>query len=238
MLALRAAASHARGALTAARQVLSFGALCWFVDGYVLHVTTTEGPSMAPTLAAAGDVVLVDRLTPRARAWAIRRGDIVVADSSYKAAYTVCKRVVALEGDVVVRPAARGAPPGAPRARVRVPRGHVWLEGDNAQDSTDSRAYGAVPTALVRGRVFARVWPPGAAALFDARAPRPRANEGRLEELLADADIVAEAVRRADAREAACAAARRAAAAAREAREGGVLGAAVEAARELRGSGV
>jgi signal peptidase I len=54
---------------------------------------------------------------------------------------------------------AAGDPFGAPR-RVRVPRGHVWLEGDNARNSTDSRAYGPVPAALLRGRVVARVWPP------------------------------------------------------------------------------
>jgi hypothetical protein len=37
-------------------------------------------------------------------------------------------------------------------AVVRVPAGHVWREGDNPLDSHDSRAYGAVPAALVQGR--------------------------------------------------------------------------------------
>jgi len=183
--------------------------------------------------------VLVDKLTPRLRAFAIRRGDIVVADSSYKSSYTVCKRVVALEGDTVV-PAGGGGGSGGGGSggggggggidnggldgsgddsgdggtRIVVPRGHVWLEGDNAQDSTDSRAYGPVPTALVRGRVFARVWPLGAATIFDARTPRPAANYARLSELLADAEISADAQRRAAARAAAAAAAREAAAAA------------------------
>lgn len=40
-----------------------------------------------------------------------------------------------------------------------VPQGHVWLEGDNASNSTDSRAYGPVPLAMVRGRVFLKVRP-------------------------------------------------------------------------------
>ncbi|RUS21821.1 IMP1 inner mitochondrial membrane peptidase-like protein [Endogone sp. FLAS-F59071] len=40
-----------------------------------------------------------------------------------------------------------------------VPPGHVWLGGDNMSNSTDSRLYGPVPLALVKGRVFARVWP-------------------------------------------------------------------------------
>lgn len=39
----------------------------------------------------------------------------------------------------------------------RVPQGHVWLEGDNADNSTDSRTYGPVPLSMVRGRVFFKV---------------------------------------------------------------------------------
>jgi mitochondrial inner membrane protease subunit 1 len=35
-----------------------------------------------------------------------------------------------------------------------VSQGHVWLQGDNLNNSTDSRSYGAVLLALVRGRVF------------------------------------------------------------------------------------
>ncbi|KAI5449967.1 hypothetical protein NCC49_003858 [Naganishia albida] len=42
---------------------------------------------------------------------------------------------------------------------VRIPRGHVWLAGDNLSNSTDSRAYGPVPVALLKGKVLARVWP-------------------------------------------------------------------------------
>ncbi|KAJ9107994.1 hypothetical protein QFC20_003680 [Naganishia adeliensis] len=56
-------------------------------------------------------------------------------------------------------------PTTSPRRRhsdtghVRIPRGHVWLAGDNLSNSTDSRAYGPVPVALLKGKVLARVWP-------------------------------------------------------------------------------
>jgi inner membrane protease subunit 1 len=200
-----AAASYSEG-FSAVRQAVQFGALCWCIDRYVLHVTTTEGPSMLPTLRDAGDVVVVEKLTPRFSAWApIRRGDIVVADSSYRAAYTVCKRVVALEGDAVVLRDGQ---------RTVVPRGHVWIEGDNPQDSTDSRAYGPISTALVRGRVVARVWPLHDARFFDASEPRPSANWVRLRELEADATVRARAAADAEARAARAAAAARARAAA------------------------
>ena len=40
---------------------------------------------------------------------------------------------------------------------VQVPAGHVWLQGDNPINSTDSRHYGPVPYALLRGRAFLKV---------------------------------------------------------------------------------
>lgn len=49
---------------------------------------------------------------------------------------------------------------------VVVPRGHIWLEGDNAANSSDSRQYGPVPLGLVRSRAVGRVWPPAAMCVF------------------------------------------------------------------------
>lgn len=40
---------------------------------------------------------------------------------------------------------------------LQVPKGHVWLEGDNPLNSTDSRQYGPVPWALLQGRAFLKV---------------------------------------------------------------------------------
>ena len=42
---------------------------------------------------------------------------------------------------------------------VTVPKGHVWLEGDNADQSKDSRVYGPIPYALLRGRALFKIWP-------------------------------------------------------------------------------
>jgi hypothetical protein len=53
--------------------------------------------------------------------------------------------------------------PERPLSVKRVARvlsgGEVWVEGDNAAGSTDSRDLGPVPPEAVRGRVLARLWP-------------------------------------------------------------------------------
>ena len=63
-------------------------------------------------------------------------------------------------------------PPDTPPL-AQVPDGYMWLEGDNQHNSTDSRNYGPVPMALLRGRVAARVWPVDQAAAFSTDTPRP-----------------------------------------------------------------
>ena len=37
---------------------------------------------------------------------------------------------------------------------IRVPKGHVWLGGDNTEFSVDSRNYGFVPIGLIEGKVI------------------------------------------------------------------------------------
>lgn len=68
----------------------------------------------------------------------------------FTATAEVCKRVIGRANDVIVYQRPSDYYP----CTVVVPIGHVWLAGDNSQNSTDSRSYGPVPIGLLQGRVM------------------------------------------------------------------------------------
>ncbi len=65
----------------------------------------------------------------------------------------VIKRVIALEGDIVYTRAP------CPLATVQVPVNHVWVEGDNRDNSFDSNSYGPIPMSLIQGKLTHVLWP-------------------------------------------------------------------------------
>jgi signal peptidase I len=88
------------------------------------------------------------------------------------------KRVVAMPGETVqgrdghvfvndrelVEPY---LPPGditADFPSVVVPKGDLWVMGDNRSNSSDSRVFGPIRANTVVGRAILRVWPPGRAS--------------------------------------------------------------------------
>jgi inner membrane protease subunit 1 len=90
-------------------------------------------------------------------------GDVVVSNHPSRPG-TVCKRITGLPGDQILQPNG---------SIETVPDGHIWLEGDNPNNSSDSRSYGALPMALLQGRVLLRVWPIRGNAWM-RRGARPR----------------------------------------------------------------
>ncbi|KAF8349899.1 peptidase S24/S26A/S26B/S26C [Amanita rubescens] len=113
------------------------------------RISTMDGLSMLPNLAETGEVVVEDCLTYKF--WPIQRGDLVTLKSPLDPSRIICKRVLGLPGDIVcVDPTGQLAPP---TEHVIVPKGHIWIMGDNSTYSRDSREYGPVPISLVQARL-------------------------------------------------------------------------------------
>jgi signal peptidase I len=49
---------------------------------------------------------------------------------------------------------------------VVVPKGSLWVMGDNRANSSDSRFFGPIRRSTVQGRTILRVWPPGSASFL------------------------------------------------------------------------
>lgn len=112
------------------------------------------GDSMLPTFSDY-DFVVHNCLTIRLYPEKLSRGDFVALQSPIEPLKIICKRVIGLPGDIVcVDPTGRLAPS---TEHVVVPKGHIWISGDNADISRDSRHYGPVSMSLITSKIVARV---------------------------------------------------------------------------------
>lgn len=155
--------------------LLFLGGFAWAAVVYRPYMVPTS--SMAPTIDMGARV-----LAQRVDGDEVRRGDVVVfRDRTWAQDTPVIKRVVAVGGDTVScckqgkltvngrqidEPYLKGAASGAEGfPEVRVPRGRLFLLGDERQGSLDSTAHltdaaeGTVARDAVSARVDAVVWP-------------------------------------------------------------------------------
>jgi signal peptidase I len=133
-----------------------------------VHPVKIVSSSMAPTVKRGEWIVVHDHDTH------VDRGDIVLFRFPLGTSGRAIKRVVALGGDRVTitthHVTVNGhaiAIAGGPSATARRPRtevvapGHVFLLGDNAAVSIDSRSFGAVPESELVGRELLVLGGPG-----------------------------------------------------------------------------
>lgn len=127
-----------------------------------------DGFSMLPTLHD-GEFVLVNRLAYRFDA--PQRGDIVVFHYPPDPRQDLIKRVIGLPGDTV------GIQSGMVRVNDEpldepyiaqsplysgtwvVPEGHLFVLGDNRNDSSDSHSWGMLPFKNIVGKAVLIYWP-------------------------------------------------------------------------------
>ncbi|KAG4026417.1 hypothetical protein MFRU_041g00610 [Monilinia fructicola] len=120
---------------------------------YCYSLEAAQGPSMLPTISIQHDWFLIDRAYRCGKG--VQVGDIVTFDSVVEPGQKAFKRVLGLEGDCVMI----GTPGSGDDQMIRIPEGHCWLVGDNLEWSRDSRMFGPVPMALIKGKIIAKVLP-------------------------------------------------------------------------------
>ncbi|GAC76810.1 mitochondrial inner membrane protease, subunit IMP2 [Moesziomyces antarcticus T-34] len=190
-----------RGKVRRAMFVLGWIPVAAFITSHLYSLGNVTGGSMSPTFNgpyaeasaanARADVVLLNRSVSYQHN-ELRPGDIVTLISPLDPRLLLTKRVIALPGDTV-RVWAPGASTSAGKwTRIKIPPGHVWVEGDAAVDivprslekvansarlpagvrnkSRDSREFGPVPMGLITSKIDWIVWPP---KRFGPPGPRP-----------------------------------------------------------------
>ena len=157
--------------------LIAFALVFGFVRPFVIEAFYIPSKSMVPTLEVS-DRVFVNKFIYRFHE--PKRDDIIVfksiGDSTEGGQEDLIKRVVGLPGDEIsvqdgvlfVNGERQEEPYVNPRlpdtssfAPMTVPKGEVFLMGDNRADSRDSRFFGPVPFENIEGKAFIIFWPPG-----------------------------------------------------------------------------
>lgn len=154
--------------------------VAWLIKSFLVQPFFIPSSSMEPTLLP-GDRVLVSKLSYRFGE--PKPGNIVVfvaPDAPTAAEQDFIKRIQAVSGMMLeVRNGkliVNGRPKNEPYIRpdtptssfgpVTVPKGKVFMMGDNRANSRDSRFFGPVDKTEVIGKAFFVYWPPGRVGLL------------------------------------------------------------------------
>ena len=157
--------------------LIAFALAFGFIRPFVIEAFYIPSESMVPTLEV-GDRVFVNKFIYRFHE--PQRHDIIVSKSiegsTEGGQKDLIKRVVGLPGDEIsvqdgvlfvngkrqeepyVNPRFPGTSSFGP---MTVPKGEVFVMGDNRADSLDSRFFGPVPFENIEGKAFLIFWPPG-----------------------------------------------------------------------------
>ena len=145
--------------------------LAFFIRYFIVELYLVDGPSMRPTLQSAERLV-VNKFIYRFRP--PERGEILVFRYPRDPSRDFIKRVIAVPGDTIeirdgrvyVNAALLNEPyilskPRGNYPLATVPDGHIFVMGDNRNNSEDSRFadVGFVPFDLIKGKAMLVFWP-------------------------------------------------------------------------------
>lgn len=156
--------------------VVFIGSLFIVVYLFVMQPNQIKGASMDPTFNS-GDYIFTSKITYKMRGF--ERGDVVVFKSPKNPDIEYIKRIIGLPGDeVMIKDSVVSvngialdegyisdktnlweggfSKNGEP---TKVPKGEMFVMGDNRPRSSDSREFGPVPESSVIGHVFYRYFP-------------------------------------------------------------------------------
>ena len=157
-----------RSALVEIVETLAITLILFFAARASVQPFNVQGQSMEPTLHNH-EYILVEKVSY----WftSPQRGDIVVFKAPPAPTEDYIKRVIGLPGDHVVVKNAHvyvnghqltepyiAAPPDYNDDKI-VPKGFLYVLGDNRQNSSDSHAWGLLPRDNIIGRAIIGYWP-------------------------------------------------------------------------------
>jgi len=146
--------------------------LAFFIRYFIVELYMVEGPSMRPTLVT-NERLVVNKFIYRFKA--PEKGDVLVFRYPKDPSRDFIKRVIGVAGDTVEvkdsRVLVNGQLLNEPYilektirnsySLATVPTGHIFVMGDNRNNSEDSRYadVGFVPLEMVKGKAVMIFWP-------------------------------------------------------------------------------
>eukprot|EP01083_Nonionella_stella_P151603 484611_1 len=142
------------------RKELAIFAVSYSIPYTMIRPVTCTGPSMHPTIDRE-KCYLVVRVGLLFYPFNLKKGDVILSTNPRnKKDEDVVKRIIGMENDTIIKH------PRGWKSRSRhllseqtIEKGHVWLQGDNMNESCDSRAYGQVDLSNVYGKVICQIYP-------------------------------------------------------------------------------
>lgn len=150
-------------------QTLLLSVVLFLVINAVSARIRVDGTSMEPTLHD-GEFIIVNKL-----AYKIgdpQQGDIVVFHFPRDPSQDYIKRIIGISGDKVIIEEGKvyvngrelvepyiAAPPAYANSQWDIPEGHLFVLGDNRNNSSDSHTWGTLPMEYVIGKALFVYWP-------------------------------------------------------------------------------